>query len=230
MEFNYSGDLENLLSFRSGNSLTARLWRAVQPPLPLLPNPAEHRVPAPIGRFNLYVGGAGSSVPGYVNVDLFAAPGVDVRADAARLPFPDATFTRIECDAVLEHVPHPEAVAAELTRVLAPGGILHLVVPFCHPYHAYPEDYRRFTLQGLLTLTPKLEPIAQGWRTGPTATLLIFLLEYAKLWFTTRWIRAAIHLSLGWLLFPLRYLDLLAPPNTRIGNHAYVWLRKPPQH
>jgi hypothetical protein len=35
---------------------------------------------------------------------------------------------------------------------------------------------------------------------------------------------------LGWLLFPLRYLDLLlfrSKQAKRIGNHAYLWLRKP---
>jgi len=34
---------------------------------------------------------------------------------------------------------------------------------------------------------------------------------------------------LGWLLFPLRYLDvpLMAKGHpTRIGNHCYLWLRK----
>jgi hypothetical protein len=34
---------------------------------------------------------------------------------------------------------------------------------------------------------------------------------------------------LGWLLFPLRYLDLIllrSPRAGQIGNHCYVWLRK----
>jgi hypothetical protein len=41
-------------------------------------------------------------VPGYVNLDIAAVPGVDVCADAASLPFRDSVFTRVECDAVLE--------------------------------------------------------------------------------------------------------------------------------
>ena len=43
-------------------------------------------------------------------------------------------------------------------------------------------------------------------------------------------LKAAAHGVLGWLLFPLRYLDLLLFRNPRagqIGNHAYVWLKKP---
>lgn len=67
----------------------------------------------------------------------------------------------------------------ELTRVLAHGGYLHLATPFCHPFHQYPEDYRRITLDGLKQLAGgQLEVVAEGWRTGPTATALLFLLEY----------------------------------------------------
>ena len=51
---------------------------------------------------NLYIGGAGRDVPGYINLDLFPMPGVDLAADAEALPFPDGLFTRIECDAVLD--------------------------------------------------------------------------------------------------------------------------------
>lgn len=183
----------------------------------------------PLGRWNLYVGGAGRRVDGYVNLDLFAVPGVDVAADAHALPFRSGLFQRIECDAVLEHVRQPEVVVRELTRVLAPGGYLHLVTPFCHPFHEYPRDYRRFSLDGLRELTGSLEVVAAGWRTGPTATLLVFFIEYVKLLLPWRVWRAAVHGILGWTLFPLRYLDLLllrSPAAGRLGNHCYLWLRK----
>jgi SAM-dependent methyltransferase len=183
----------------------------------------------PLGRWNLYIGGAGRAVDGFVNLDLFPMPGVDVAADAHRLPFGDALFQRIECDAVLEHVRSPEQVMAEMLRVLAPGGYLHLVTPFCHPFHEYPKDYRRFTLDGLKELAGPLEVVAEGWRTGPTATVLVFAIEYGKLLLPWRWWRAAAHGVLGWSLFPLRYLDLAllrTPQAGRLGNHCYLWLRK----
>lgn len=183
----------------------------------------------PLGRWNLYIGGAGRTPPGYVNLDLFPITGVDVAADAEALPFPSGIFTRVECDAVLEHVRHPERVVSEITRVLAPGGYAHLVTPFCHPFHEFPADYRRFTPDGLKLLAPVLEPVAEGWRTGPTATVLVFTIEYAKLLLPWKPWRAFAHFALGWILFPLRYLDLWLLDKARaarLGNHCYLWLRK----
>lgn len=224
-----SNPVAQLHERRTSRRWVARLARWLQPPAPLIRNPHEP-THFPLGRWNLYIGGGGSEVPGYVNVDLFALPGVDVACDAERLPFPSQVFQRVECDAVLEHVRCPEQVMREITRVLAPGGYVHLVTPFCHPFHEYPRDYRRFTLDGLKELAAGLEVVAEGWRTGPTATLLVFTLEYVKLWFPWRAWRVLAHGTLGWVLFPLRYLDVLffrSPRVGQIGNHCYLWLRKP---
>ena len=201
----------------------------IEPPAPFIMNPREPK-DFPLGRWNLYVGGAGCSVDGYVNVDLFPMPGVDLAADAEQLPFRCCTFQRVECDAVLEHVRDPVRVMREIERVLAPGGYAHLVTPFCHPFHEFPKDYRRFTIDGLKQIAGGLEPIAEGWRTGPTATVLIFTIEYAKLLLPWKAWRVAAHGVLGWLLFPFRYVDLLffrAGREGRLGNHCYLWLRKP---
>lgn len=205
-----------------------RIIRFVQPPDPFIMNPAE-QIHFPLGRWNLYIGGAGRQVEGYVNIDLFAVPGVDVATDAELLPFLSGIFDRIECDAVLEHVKSPERVMHEMHRVLAPGGYMHIVTPFCHPFHEYPRDFRRYTLDGLRQLGFSMEVVAEGWRTGPTATLLVVILEFFKLLLPFRAWRAFAHVILGWLLFPFRYLDLLllrSPEARRIGNHCFIWLRK----
>ena len=222
-------DTPSLESRYRARQARSRWRRALEPPAPLVMNPREPR-DFPLGRWNLYIGGAGRAVPGYVNLDLAVVPGVDVAADAESLPFAADLFQRVECDAVLEHVRDPARVMAEIARVLAPGGYAHLVTPFCHPFHEYPKDYRRFTPDGLRRLAGGLEVVAEGWRTGPAATILVFTLEFAKGLFPWRWWRAVAHVTLGWLLFPLRYLDLWLLHTAlagRIGNHCYLWLRKP---
>jgi SAM-dependent methyltransferase len=221
-------DLEAVYRKRASRRWPDRLRRLLAPPAPFVMNPAEPKG-FPLGRWNLYIGGAGRVVDGYVNLDLFAVSGVDVAADAALLPFPSGIFQRVECDAVLEHVREPARVMSEISRVLAPGGYAHLVTPFCHPFHEYPKDFRRFTLDGLKELAGGMEVVAEGWRTGPTATLLVVGIEYVKLLLPFRAWRAFAHLVFGWLLFPMRYLDLLllrSAEARRIGNHCYVWLRK----
>ncbi|MCU1380344.1 MAG: Methyltransferase type 11 [Acidimicrobiales bacterium] len=53
--------------------------------------------------------------------------------DALRLPFPDGTFDRIIASEVMEHIPDDAGAAAELTRVLRPGGTIAVTVPAWFP-------------------------------------------------------------------------------------------------
>src|SRR5438270_5642891 len=126
----------------------SRLRRLLEPPQPYIRNPREV-LHMPLGTRNLYIGGAGARPEGYVNLDLFAVSGVNVCADVEHLPFPGEIFQCVECDAVLEHVRDAQAAMREIERVTAPGGFVHVVTPFCHPFHEYPRDYRRFTIDGL---------------------------------------------------------------------------------
>lgn len=55
--------------------------------------------------------------------------GTCVNGDALRLPFPDATFDRIICSEVFEHIGDDTDAMTELHRVLRPGGVLAATVP-----------------------------------------------------------------------------------------------------
>lgn len=68
-----------------------------------------------------------------------------VRGSGLTLPFADATFDRVICAEVLEHIPDYRSVLGEIERVLKPGGILAVSVPryvpewvcwqLCDEYH-----------------------------------------------------------------------------------------------
>jgi SAM-dependent methyltransferase len=79
--------------------------------------------------------------------DLYgAAP--DVFADAAALPFADDSMDVVACFEVLEHVRSPDAVLREISRVLRPGGVAYVSMPFAYPVHDAPHDYQRWTEHG----------------------------------------------------------------------------------
>ena len=76
------------------------------------------------------------------------APGehIDLSCDLSQpLPFDDARFDTIVLSDVLEHMPEPELVWREMTRVLRPGGKVIMNVPFYYSVHAHPHDYYRYT-------------------------------------------------------------------------------------
>ncbi len=52
-----------------------------------------------------------------------------VRGTAYGLPFADATFDRVVCSEVLEHLHEDSRAMRELTRVLKPGGLMAVTVP-----------------------------------------------------------------------------------------------------
>jgi SAM-dependent methyltransferase len=52
-----------------------------------------------------------------------------VRADGAHLPFGEASFDLVTANMVLEHLPAPQSVFAEIRRILKPGGRFVFVTP-----------------------------------------------------------------------------------------------------
>lgn len=90
-----------------------------------------------------------ASFPNRVGFDLAPSSSVHVLGTALSLPFRAATFNRVLCTEVLEHVTEPHLLVAEIARVLKVGGKAIVTTRFCHPLHLEPHDYFRFTRYGL---------------------------------------------------------------------------------
>jgi hypothetical protein len=63
-----------------------------------------------------------------VTADLYAP--ADLRLDITRMQLPDRSFDLILCSHVLEHVPDDRAAMAEMSRVLADGGLALVLTPY----------------------------------------------------------------------------------------------------
>jgi GT2 family glycosyltransferase/SAM-dependent methyltransferase len=88
----------------------------------------------------------------YVGCDQVEGPGVDLVCDVERSPFSPERFGTVVCLETLEHVKHPWLAAGEAYRILKPGGLLLVSVPFMFPVHSFPDDYWRMTAKGLEVL------------------------------------------------------------------------------
>ena len=105
----------------------------------------------PAGRV-LDIGGGTAHIkdvrPDIVSTDILLFPGIDVVADAHRLPFPDESFMGVVMLDVLHHLERPIEFLEEASRVLKPGGRLAMIEPAMTPlarrfydyFHAEPVD------------------------------------------------------------------------------------------
>ena len=62
-----------------------------------------------------------------------------------KLPFNDKEFDTIILSDVLEHIPVPELLWQEMTRILTTNGKIIMNVPFYYWLHEQPHDYYRYT-------------------------------------------------------------------------------------
>lgn len=89
----------------------------------------------------------------WTGLDFQAGTGVDVVADVHALPLDwTGRFTGVLCSEVLEHIARPWIALPEIQRVLQPGGWLIITTLFAFPEHSYPDDYYRYSRNGLRLL------------------------------------------------------------------------------
>lgn len=98
------------------------------------------------------------------------------------IPVRDNYFDAILCIAVLEHVINPVEVVKELTRVLKPGGLLVVSVPFMQPEHKVPADYQRYTRDGV-------EVLLQDQGLSVLESKPIFTIYHTLYWIIDEWLQ-----------------------------------------
>ena len=166
----------------------------------------------------LDVGAGGRRIsPNIVTFDAVQVPGVDIVGDIHQMPIESNSFDCVFCTGTLEHVRDPWQAVSEILRVLKPGGIVHIDVPFIQGYHADPADYWRFTIDGLKLLCEEFEELESGVHIGPTCGLIWIAREWANSCRDDRFVSNLMLILVAVSLAPLKYLD-------------YFWLRSRRAH
>lgn len=116
--------------------------------------------------------GAGATVQKYptcIEFEHKIFKHTDVVGDAHQLPFRDESFDRVFALNVFEHLQEPARAAAEVARVLKPGGMVAIHTAFLQAVHEEPAHFYNTTEYGLrqwfadfeiekLSVTPNFSP------------------------------------------------------------------------
>jgi len=149
--------------------------------------------------------------PEVVNLDIAPFQNVDIVADVQDLPFKDNSIDMIIAESLLEHVEDAPKAIAEIQRVLKPGGYVWVKIPFMYPFHDSPNDFYRWTHEGIKKAFDKCRPVSVGVFSGPMTTFLATLAHWLALLFSFGSKRLHPFLVSGFMaiLSPLKIFDLV---------------------
>ncbi len=125
------------------------------------------------------------------------------------IPFKNTTIDLILCQAVLEHVIHPQKVVKNIGCTLKLGGVVYAEIPFLQGYHGDPRDYTRFTLRGIEHLFSQFDKIDSGVCVGPFSTICWWLRKVPTIFFSKISFIFVVEFIFCWLTFWLKYFDYI---------------------
>ncbi len=142
-------------------------------------------------------------------LDVVLSEGVDLAGDAQVLPIKDSIIDAVFCVSMLQYVRRPQQAIDEIFRVLKPGGVLYLNVPFVFRYAPEPKDLYRFSMNGLRIICSSFEEIQTGYNRGPASTMCDLLVHFSAILFSFNSNRAySVLIDLfQWGFFWFKYFD-----------------------
>jgi SAM-dependent methyltransferase len=90
---------------------------------------------------------AGDELSEFIRLDFDREYAPDLVADVTALPLANGSVDRVASNSLFEHVAYPHRIIEETFRVLRPGGVMEVAMPFTWKRHGYPHDYVRLTPQ-----------------------------------------------------------------------------------
>lgn len=131
-----------------------------------------------------------SNVTNYIGVDIQVSwhshnnSDVDIYYDGKNLPFENNSFDSFFSSEVFEHIFNLEEILKEIYRVLKPGWVWLITIPFAYLEHEEPYDFARYTSFWIKHLLEnngfKVDKIMKLW------TFFETLLQLYIIWITSK--------------------------------------------
>jgi SAM-dependent methyltransferase len=167
------------------------------------------------------------------NLELEPGDNVDLVGSVMHIPANDESFDFIISQEVLEHVENPFVAMREINRVLRYNGMGYIQLPFIIGYHPCPNDFYRFSHQGIAYLVESagFKILEIGQTVGSASGFYRILVEFIAVLFSCLWERLYIPTKAfaALLFFPLKYLDLImntSKQSKRIAGGFFVVFKK----
>jgi len=163
------------------------------------------------------------------NLEIEDGENIDYVGTAEEIPLEDETVDLVISQEVLEHVKDPRKAMSEIYRILKPSGRLYLQLPFVIGFHPCPNDYWRFTGEGIRQLAEDagMVVLESGESVGSATGFYRILVEFWSVLFSA--LVPAFYKPLkalfALLFFPVKWLDpilRLSREGTRIAGGYYV--------
>lgn len=160
-----------------------------------------------------------------------ASKNADYFYDGNRFPFSNATFDSMVANEVFEHVFNPDEFLGEAGRVLKPGGMLLMTLPFVWDEHEQPHDFARYSSFGIKGLLERHGFEIAEQRKSTDDIRVIFQLLNAYIFKKTATKRGAVNLfAMLMLMAPINVLGellfLLTPRNPDLYLDNIVLAKK----
>ncbi len=156
---------------------------------------------------------------------------IDVFGDAMGLPLAADSIDVLLSSSVFEHIKNPEKAAAEIFRVLKPGGKVYAEIPFMRGFHMEPIDYQRYTIEGIEQLFERhgLRLVKKGICSGTFNTWALFMVDFLVA-IAPKGTKFPVRFLVSWLTHPFKYLDRLfehSKWNYKLACNFYYYGEKP---
>jgi SAM-dependent methyltransferase len=117
----------------------------------------------------------------WLGLDIYPSPNSNfVIEPNGTFPIEKNSIEYVLCTQVLEHVQNPKLSISEIFRILKPGGIAIVNMPFIYPFHGMPDDSRRWTTTELIFAFRDFEIIESGGIGGIGSSLVTLWLNFCE--------------------------------------------------